>query len=120
MHLVLRLGSLDQPKICSDLPSVFHGPWIEELKTLGVHLSDVGDNMPIEILLGADVLCRIYTGRRHVLSCGLVATETLFGWTLMGRVPEDTPRRSLVKTTFSHGKGRQHCRSMGVRCFRNH
>ncbi|XP_031334021.1 uncharacterized protein LOC116164034 [Photinus pyralis] len=77
---------LDQPTICHPIPPVFYGPWIKELKRIGISLSDVKDSSPIEILLGADVAGHIYTGKREVLECGMVAVETVFGWTLMGKI----------------------------------
>ncbi|XP_050500674.1 uncharacterized protein LOC126880664 [Diabrotica virgifera virgifera] len=79
--------ALDQPKICADVSPVYHGPWVEELSDMNISLSDVGHIAPIEILLGADVVGKLYTGRKYQLQCGLVAVETLLGWTLMGKVP---------------------------------
>ncbi|XP_050512920.1 uncharacterized protein LOC126888607 [Diabrotica virgifera virgifera] len=81
--------ALDQPVICSDISSVFNGPWMEELKRLNKEITDSGDRSPIEILIGADIAGKLYTGRRHILGCGLVAVETLLGWTLMGKIPLD-------------------------------
>ncbi|XP_050518431.1 uncharacterized protein LOC126892774 [Diabrotica virgifera virgifera] len=79
--------ALDQPKICADASPVYHGPWVEELSDMNISLSDVGHIAPIEILLGADDVGKLYTGRKYQLQCGLVAVETLLGWTLMGKVP---------------------------------
>ncbi|GFU51505.1 integrase catalytic domain-containing protein [Trichonephila clavipes] len=45
----------------------------------------------IDIPIRADVMGKILTGRRKVLSSGLVAVETYLGWTLMGKVPEEDP-----------------------------
>ncbi|XP_050517597.1 uncharacterized protein LOC126892168 [Diabrotica virgifera virgifera] len=81
--------ALDQPVICSDISSVFNGPWMEELKRLNIEITDSGDTSPIEVLIGADIAGKLYTGRRHILGCGLVAVETLLGWTLMGKIPLD-------------------------------
>ncbi|XP_050505190.1 uncharacterized protein LOC126883584 [Diabrotica virgifera virgifera] len=81
--------ALDQPVICSDISSVFNGPWMEELKRLNIEITDSGDTSPIEVLIGADIAGKLYTGRRHILGCELVAVETLLGWTLMGKIPLD-------------------------------
>ncbi|XP_050503531.1 uncharacterized protein LOC126882602 [Diabrotica virgifera virgifera] len=81
--------ALDQPVICSDISSVFNGPWMEELKRLNIEITDSGDTSPIEILIGVDIAGKLYTGRRHILGCGLVAVENLLGWTLMGKIPLD-------------------------------
>ncbi|GFT84228.1 integrase catalytic domain-containing protein [Trichonephila clavipes] len=47
---------------------------------------DIENNLgPIDILVGADVTGRLFTGKIRVLSSGLVAMETYLGWTLMGK-----------------------------------
>ncbi|KAJ8914983.1 hypothetical protein NQ315_002507 [Exocentrus adspersus] len=92
---------LDQSVICKQIPHVMDGPWLEELKAMNIALTDVVDSGPIEILFGADVIGKLYTGRKHVLNCGLFAIETLFGWTLMGRIPVEYPRCDAVMTVFS-------------------
>ncbi|GBM01675.1 hypothetical protein AVEN_271930-1 [Araneus ventricosus] len=52
---------------------------------LGIKLTDVGrDSPPIRVLLGADILGSILTGRIEVLSSGVSAVETLLGWTILG------------------------------------
>ena len=54
-----------------------------------VILTDVGDtDESVQVLVGADVIGKLLTGRREVLSSGLVALETLLGYTLMGKVPQ--------------------------------
>lgn len=80
---------LDQTAICSDISPIFHGPWTQELDSLDIKLSDVHDGAPIELLIGADIAGKLYTGKRKVLVCGLVAVETLLGWTLMGKIPSN-------------------------------
>ncbi|KAJ8977402.1 hypothetical protein NQ317_003183 [Molorchus minor] len=45
-----------------DISPVFEGPWMEEVKGLNVHLSDVRGTGPIELLIGADFAGRLYTG----------------------------------------------------------
>lgn len=77
-----------QSKICSPISCVPPGPWIEELKQENIHLSDMKyPTTDIEILVGSDVAGKLYTGKRFELSCGLVALETLLGWTLSGKLP---------------------------------
>lgn len=46
-------------------------------------------------MIGADVGGKLLTGKRVQLSSGLVAVETLLGWTLMGKVPGPTIRSNL-------------------------
>ncbi|GFQ96995.1 transposable element Tc1 transposase [Trichonephila clavata] len=76
---------LDQPKICSTLPRIRDENLLAELASRGIKLTDVGrDTPPITILLGADVLGSILTGRIQILTSGVSAVETLFGWTILG------------------------------------
>ncbi|GFU85501.1 uncharacterized protein TNCV_802301 [Trichonephila clavipes] len=54
-----------------------------------IQLSDVGEeSRSIQVLLGADVIGKLMTGHRRILSCGLVAMVTILGWTLSGKVPD--------------------------------
>ncbi|GFQ86364.1 transposable element Tc1 transposase [Trichonephila clavata] len=76
---------LDQPKICSTLPRIRDENLLAELASRGIKLTDVGrDAPPIRILLGADVLGSILTGRIEILTSGVSAVKTLFGWTILG------------------------------------
>ncbi|XP_055938027.1 uncharacterized protein LOC129968199 [Argiope bruennichi] len=85
-----NLEALDQPSICDKISSVIPGSWITELREMKIRLSDVGEEpQSIQVLLGSDVIGKLMTGQRRVLSCGLVAMETLLGWTLSGKVPEN-------------------------------
>lgn len=94
--------ALDQLTICGTVPPVFYGPWTNELDILGVQVSDSGQSGPIELLLGADVIGMLYTGRREQLPCGLIAMETQLGWTLMGKVSSKNGARSTtVMTTLN-------------------
>lgn len=45
------------------------------------------DHPDIELLIGSDYWGQFVCGRPLMLSCGLVAVETVFGWTLSGPVP---------------------------------
>ncbi|GBL83684.1 hypothetical protein AVEN_132612-1 [Araneus ventricosus] len=83
-----KLDALDQKVICNDISSIRNGTWIHELKNKGIYLTEIHNNSePIEVLLGADVSGKLFTGRREELKTGLIAMETKFGWTLMGKVP---------------------------------
>lgn len=81
--------ALDQEVICTAVSPIFNGIWSREIGRLGITLSDTSNETPIEVLIGSDVAGRLYTGRRHVLPCGLVAIETFLGWTLMGKIPQE-------------------------------
>ncbi|GFY40659.1 DUF1758 domain-containing protein [Trichonephila inaurata madagascariensis] len=58
---------------------------LSELASRGIKLTDVGrDSPPIRLLLGADILGSILTGRIEVLSSGVSEVEILLGWTILG------------------------------------
>ncbi|XP_035219686.1 uncharacterized protein LOC118192779, partial [Stegodyphus dumicola] len=59
---------------------------LKELAACNINIVDDCQN-PIEILIGADVAGKLMTGGRRELPCGLVAIETKFGWSVMGRMP---------------------------------
>ncbi|GBM03703.1 hypothetical protein AVEN_134929-1 [Araneus ventricosus] len=75
---------VDQDIICNDVPSVSYGPWIHELKSMNIQMFDIEDNLgPTDVLIGADVAGRLFTGKRRVLCSGLVTLESYLGWTIM-------------------------------------
>ncbi|XP_055943978.1 uncharacterized protein LOC129975090 [Argiope bruennichi] len=51
----------------------------------------------IHFLIGADIAGKLMTGKILNLTCGLTATETLLGWTLMGRAPSSSDSISMTK-----------------------
>ncbi|GFT02782.1 uncharacterized protein TNCV_466101 [Trichonephila clavipes] len=54
-----------------------------------IQLSDVGEeSQSVQVLFGSDVIGKLMTGQRRILSCGLVAIVTILGWTLSGKVPD--------------------------------
>ena len=96
-----KIEVLDQPQICSDISPVVNGLWFNELLSLGIQLNYCVNSGSSELLIGADVAGKLYTGRMHMLSCGLVAIETLLGWTIMGKLPSGSRDSSLAMTMFS-------------------
>ncbi|GFV29823.1 rho guanine nucleotide exchange factor 17 [Trichonephila clavipes] len=93
-NYICKLDALDHDVICNDISSAKNGSWIHELKTKNIFLTDIQENTgPIEVLLGADVVGKLITGRREELKTGLVALETKLGWTLMGKVPRYTDKK---------------------------
>lgn len=70
--------ALNQRIICEKIPSVTKGPWLQELQEEGIKLSNVDTkNEPIGVLIGADIIGKLLTGKRKEL--GAVALETLLG-----------------------------------------
>ncbi|GLV40247.1 hypothetical protein CBL_07157 [Carabus blaptoides fortunei] len=62
-----------------------HG--LESLIKMGIKLADTSDSKSVELLIGADVAGKLFTGNRQILKSGLVAFETLLGWTVVGKAP---------------------------------
>ena len=82
-----NLIALDEPKVCGRIPSVSKGPWLRELKKKNIWLTDYNtpnSNPEIEILVGSDYWGSLMTGKFFRLSCGLIAMESVFGWTISG------------------------------------
>lgn len=71
--------------ICGQIDPTPNGPWLTELASNGIRLSDESQKeCPIHILLGANIISQLYTGNLYKTISGPVAFETKFGWTLMG------------------------------------
>ncbi|GFX62253.1 uncharacterized protein TNCV_3306271 [Trichonephila clavipes] len=99
MGLLTSTSNSDMKKSC-----IFcEGLWIKELENNKINLTDIGDSCEvIDILIGADVIGKMLTGRRKVLSSGLVAVETYLEWTLMGKVLQEGPsEENLAMTVLS-------------------
>ncbi|GBN69468.1 hypothetical protein AVEN_239189-1 [Araneus ventricosus] len=88
---------VDQDIICNDVPSVSYGPWIDELKSMNIRMFDIEDN----VLIGADVAGRLFTGKRRVLSSGLVAMESYLGWTIMGKTNLPSAKEDTTMVVIS-------------------
>lgn len=88
--------ALDQDVICNTIPSVQYGPWSQELKEFGIEISDLKEG-PVDILIGADIAGKLFTGQKRELKCGLIAMETALGWTLMGKMKQPDFSKSTEK-----------------------
>lgn len=96
-----QIEVLDQEKICSSVPRVKNKALIKLLNSKGLCISDTcakGDVClyeqnpeEIHILLGADVSAQLFTDKmEHFPGFGITAFKTKLGWTLMGRMEENT------------------------------
>ncbi len=96
----LSIPLMDQPRICGGVSRVAEGQWMEELRRRGILLNDVdpSDSTEIDLLMGADYLGEILTGGIIQLQNGLTATETKFGWTIMGK---QKANRSFAMTSLT-------------------
>ncbi|UYV73787.1 hypothetical protein LAZ67_11000915 [Cordylochernes scorpioides] len=85
---VIHIEALDQRKICDAIPPLPKGDWLEKLKIKGIILSqDNFKGQEIDILIGANYLGMILTGKIVKVEADLTAVETKLGWTLMGNSP---------------------------------
>ena len=79
----------DQITICENIQLITKDPWLKQVKEHGIKLTDVGKGCEtVEILISADIMAKMLTEKRKVLTSDLVAVETCLGWTLMGKVPQ--------------------------------
>ncbi|KAF6199956.1 hypothetical protein GE061_006254 [Apolygus lucorum] len=58
------------------------GTLFKELEELGIVVADFSEE-DVDIFIGTDFAGKLFTGKKKKLKCGLVAVETLLGWTLM-------------------------------------
>lgn len=102
-----KFKALDQEKICADIPRITDGYWKKEVRDKNIFLSDQEifsrDFDPaIHLLIGADIAGKLLTGNIKELSGGLIAVETLIGWTLMGKQNEDRYSDSYMTVLSLH------------------
>ncbi|XP_021959017.1 uncharacterized protein LOC110854896 [Folsomia candida] len=91
---------INEDKICSGCPAVPTGPWISELASKKIYISDMwSGSSEIDILIGSDLWGKLMTGRMYKLKNGLIAVESVFGWTLSGEVPVQ-PSKSYAATVI--------------------
>ncbi|XP_054713683.1 uncharacterized protein LOC129223142 [Uloborus diversus] len=96
--------ALSERKICSFIPKVSNPYILNELKKKNIEVSDSLCKMKeIDLLIGADVLGKLLTGRSVDLESGLTAVEMKLGWTVMGK--QNTNEKDDVFRTLSmHAK----------------
>ncbi|GFT12997.1 hypothetical protein NPIL_406131, partial [Nephila pilipes] len=77
---------LSENKICGYLPKVNDLQVLSEIKEKGIIVPDLCNSVnEIDMLLGADVISVILSGRTIKLKSGLIAIGTTLGFTLMGK-----------------------------------
>ncbi|UYV77587.1 hypothetical protein LAZ67_15001635 [Cordylochernes scorpioides] len=85
---VIHIEALDKRKICDAIPPLPKGDWLEKLKIKGIILSqDNFKGQEVDILIGANYLGMISTGKIVQVEADLTAVKTKLGWTLMGNSP---------------------------------
>jgi hypothetical protein len=92
---------IDSPELCTFCPTVPPGPWISELFKKKIHVTDTyfDDSPGVDILIGSDLWGKFVTGKMQKLKCGLIAVETVFGWTLSGEMP-NSKKDDIVTAAF--------------------
>ncbi|OXA44279.1 DNA-binding protein HEXBP [Folsomia candida] len=112
-HVKKTLVLREAAKICGSIPRVPAGPWIQALRKKNIWLSDYQDsyvdNPEIEVLI--DYWGQLVTGKQVKLRCGLIAVETIFGWTLSGPVPNINTNDTVAMSCISlfHGEASVQC-----------
>ncbi|CAL8077047.1 unnamed protein product [Orchesella dallaii] len=87
---IKRLQFLEKDDTCGMTPNVSTGKRMEEHRVQGNILSDIGaDWAEVDILIGFDYWGDILTGHMKKLSPGVMASETIFGWSLRDMVSMD-------------------------------
>jgi len=89
--LILR----ETPVICGVLPRIQIGEWMDELEKSGIRLSDTSPPEDIElqvisIQIGSDYWGSLITSAPKLLTNGMTAPNTKFGWTISGFVMNGT------------------------------
>ena len=83
-----NLKLINEDVICNSCPTVPPGPWIKELAKKKIYLTDTwADSPEIEILIGSNHWGKLMTGKMFRLKNGLIAVESVLGWTLSGEIP---------------------------------
>ena len=76
---------LGQDKICKHIKGLKNKEVLKLLKEKNIELSDTGRESSIEMLIGADNLATILTGKIECISENLTAIHTKLGWTVLGQ-----------------------------------
>ncbi|XP_037048786.1 uncharacterized protein LOC119083230 [Bradysia coprophila] len=97
-----KLELANKDKITGSVEKLPPGPWMDELKSMGIRISDSESSIEdIDILLGADLLPKVMTDRSMLLECGLRVVETIFGWTIMGPIPKEVQLNTSMQMAVS-------------------
>ncbi|GFW04091.1 integrase catalytic domain-containing protein [Trichonephila clavipes] len=85
-----QIKVFSENKICGYLPKVKDLQVLSEIKEKGIIVPDLGNSVnEIDMLLGADVISVILSGRSIKLRSDLMAIGTMLGFTLMGKSSQE-------------------------------
>ncbi|XP_070380749.1 uncharacterized protein [Dermacentor albipictus] len=95
----IRVEALEIPQICCDIVPAPEASTVNYLEEQGLELADsTQDGAEIGLLLGSDYYWEVTTGGLRRLDSGLVAVETIFGWTLQGTTHTTESTATYVST----------------------
>uniref|UniRef100_A0ABD2W647 Integrase catalytic domain-containing protein n=1 Tax=Trichogramma kaykai TaxID=54128 RepID=A0ABD2W647_9HYME len=81
-----KMTAYDEDVICAKLPNICPGPWISSLRSKNIVCSDVEtNNEPFSVMIGADVIGKLYTGKMLQVQSGPTILGTKLGWTVSGK-----------------------------------
>lgn len=90
---------LDTKEICGEIENIEGGEWLTQLSEKNIVLNDLNTKIStVEILTGNDYYGQLLTGNIEYLDNRLTAIETIFGWTLSGRINKSETSAMLVTT----------------------
>ncbi|XP_021964265.1 uncharacterized protein LOC110859612 [Folsomia candida] len=94
-----KVNLVGEEVICLSCPIIPQGPWIKDLARRKIYLTDTYSDSPeVEILVGSDLWGSFMTGKMVKLEGGLIAMESIFGWTLSGELPSPSPQNLAMLT----------------------
>ncbi|CAL1280117.1 unnamed protein product [Larinioides sclopetarius] len=95
-----KIKVFSERKICGYLPKINDLQVLSEIKEKGIILPDLCDSaMEIDLLLGAGVISVILSGNAIKLRTGLIAIETMLGFTIMGKSNDIMRNTSEIPVT---------------------
>ncbi|GFR28999.1 DUF1758 domain-containing protein [Trichonephila clavata] len=94
----------DQRNICLEISRINDSRILQKLATLNVFIIDLSANnklclfekhsAEIHILLGSDIVGKLFTGEVKQLSEGLTAVNTRLGWTVVVKLKDESQFKS--------------------------
>jgi len=91
---------ISEENICGSCPTIPKGPWMSELKRKNICVNDTNPkSTDIDILIGSNLWPQLMTGKMAKLSNGLIAVQSVFGWTLSGELRHERYKTPTIAAT---------------------
>ncbi|GIX78897.1 reverse transcriptase [Caerostris darwini] len=89
------------------MPTAISGLWTKDIEKKGIFLSDkeaclTDSASSVHLLIGADIAGKLFTIKIMNLSCGLVALQTLLGWSLRRKLENEVKNDSYMTVLSLH------------------